>query len=569
MSREYSGQLNRRYKFLFDNSPIPIFETNFSSVVPAIKRLKAEGVEDIEAYLSNHPDFVANLYLSSNIFDVNQAMIDLMQADNKAAFIKDFKAVLGNHCYNFFQSILIALFNDKNIVQGESKVITFKGHEIWVEATAVFLIFEGEEVVNYTFKEITEDKLKTEAIRLINERMRQGSIRENLENLVLSLSEVFRLNAVILAVPTQDKSQVKTLGLVINNKLQENITYKLQGPCFEIYQKGELVVYHSNLQEIFADVDVVKILQIQSFVGFPLRDRKNKIIGHLSCGSTEPIAYLSVLKDILSLFASWASSEIIHLQNKRELENKTITIEQQLADLSQKKQKLEQYFQSNELLQNFAYIASHDLKAPIRTIVSFSQLLKRSLSDKLDEDSEEFLEFILSASKNMKDLIDDLLLFSRIDNQVLNIDELYVEDIFLAVVSDLQSIIREKNALIQWEGTVEKINGDFIKLKQLFQNLIFNAMKFQQIDNQPIITVRGTDEGDCWQFSVEDNGIGIEEDYFDRIFNLFQKIHAKTVYEGTGLGLAICKRIVEKHQGKIWLTSKLGKGSTFYFTVSK
>ena len=569
MSREYSGQLNRRYKFLFDNSPIPIFETNFSSVVDAVRGLKGEGVEDIEGYLLSHPEFTAELYLSSNIFDVNQAMIDIMQADDKATFIKNFKAVLGNHCYNFFQSILIALFNGNNSVQGESKVITFKGREIWVEATAIFLVFEGKEVVNYTFKEITEDKLKTEAIRLINDRMRQGSTRENLENLVLSLSEAFHLNLVILAVPTTEKNQVKTLAIAGNNKLQENITYTLEGPCHEVYKKGDLVTYHSNLQDKFPDVASIKAFQFQSFIGLPLMDRNNKIIGHLSCSATEPIAYFSVLKDVLSLFASWASSEIIHFQSKRELENKTITIEEQLNALSQKKQKLEQYLQSNELLQNFAYIASHDLKAPIRTIVSFSQLLKRSLSDKLDEDSEEFLDFILSASRNMKELIDDLLLFSSIDNQELNIDELYVEDILLSVSSDLQSTIREKNALIKWKGTVEKFEGDFIKLKQLFQNLIFNAMKFQQEDSQPIITIRGTDEGDCWQFSIEDNGIGIEEDYFNSIFNLFQKIHTKTVYEGTGLGLAICKRIVEKHQGRIWLTSELDKGSTFYFTIAK
>ena len=558
-----------RYKFLFDNSPIPILETNFSNMVSAVRELKRQGVEDIEAYVLKYPEFVTYLYFSSNIFDVNQAMIEMIEAESKAVFVANFKSVLGDYCRDFFESVIISLFKGNNTVKGESEIYTFNGRKIWVEVTATFLVFEGEEIINYTFKEITEEKLKTEAIRVINERMTQSSTKENLENLVLSLSEVFQVEYVFVAAVTADKDQVKTIALAMNNELQEAFSYVPKGPCAEIHEKQEMIAYNGWLKEEYYSLPLIQELKINSYIGFPLRNRDNEIIGHLTCAGTRLIAHFEILKEVITLFASWASSEMMHFRSMQKLEEKKNTIEQQLKDLNQKNQKLEQYLQSNELLKNFAYIASHDLKAPIRTIISFSQLLKRNLIGKLDEDGEEFLEFIISSSRNMKALIEDLLMFSSIDNQELNIEELYVEDILLSVTSDLQLAIREKNVVLEWENIIEKIDGDFIKLKQLFQNLIFNAIKFQKEGNIPVIRISGTDEGDFWQFSIEDNGIGIEEKYFDRVFSLFQKVYVKDAYEGTGLGLAICKRIVEKHRGDIWLTSVLGEGTTFYFTISK
>ncbi|MFK7949350.1 MAG: ATP-binding protein [Saprospiraceae bacterium] len=560
----------RRYKFLFDNSPIPIHETNISNVTKAIQELKAKGITNIEDYVSKHGTFFSEIYYSSDIFDVNDAMLRMTEADSKAYYLKNFKFILGEPCFDFFKGIFIALFNGQNQLTGKTQIRTFKGRKIWVEATAIFLSMDGEEIINYTFKEITEEKLKDDAIQLINDRLVTGSFQEHLNNLVLALSEAFQLSHVFIGVLSSDNTKVRSLAFSANNELHENITYNLlKAPCLNIYQKGEKVVYTNYLDEIYPNNNAIQVWKGKSYMGYPLRNKKGQVIGHFAFINDKPIQNIEALQDVMELYVSWASTELVHIQNQQKLKEKTATIENQLNDLNQKNQELERYLESNMQLENFAYIASHDLQAPIRTIISFSQLLQRNLKGKLDTNGQEFLDFIISASRNMKALIEDLLLFSRIDNQQLNVQNLVVENILLAISSEIQTTIQEKDAIIKWENVTQEIQGDIIKLKQLFQNLITNAIKFQRPNIQPIVIITGEDKGTHWQFSVQDNGIGIDGAYFDRIFSLFQKIHGKEEFEGTGLGLAICKKIVEQHQGEIWLTSETNQGTTFYFTIAK
>lgn len=560
----------KRYKFLFDNSPIPIFETNVSDVTVAISELKEKGVTDIKTYIEEHPDFFLELYYSSHIFDVNNAMLKMTEADSKAYYLENFKAILGKPCFDFFKAMVMTLYSGENQLTGKTQILTFKGRKIWVEATATFLSMDGEEIINYTFKEITEEKLKDDAIQLINDRLVTGSFQEHLNNLVLALSEAFQLSHVFIGKPSEDYTKLTTLSFAADGKLHEDVSYDLQkAPCFKIYQNGEKVVYTDYLDEIYPNNKTIQLWKGKSYMGYPLINKEGEIIGHFAFINNEPIKNITALQDVMELYVSWASSELVHLQNQRQLEEKATVIENQLDDLNQKNQELERYIESNMQLENFAYIASHDLQAPIRTIISFSQLLQRNLKGKLDEDGKEFLDFIVSASRNMKALIEDLLLYSRINNQDLNYQELKVDDILFAISAEIQSSVQEKNAIIEWDNVNQTVTGDLIKLKQLFQNLITNAMKFQRPNIQPIIKISGADKGSHWQFSIQDNGIGIEEEYFDRIFSLFQKIHGKEDFEGTGLGLAICKKIVEQHQGKIWLESEVNKGTTFYFTIKK
>lgn len=559
----------KRYKFLFDNSPIPIFETNVSNVIGVIRNLREQGITDIENYVEQHSDFFLELYYSSSIFDVNDAMLKMTEAESKTYYLNHFKKTLGLPCFDFFKSIIVTLYNGKNQFIGKIKIPTFKGRKIWVEATATFLSTEEEEIINYTFKEITEEKLKDDAIRLINERLVTGSFQEHLNNLVLALSEAFQLSYVFIGKPTEDNTKITTLSFAADGQLNESITYDLEGPCMKIYQSGENVIYTNYLEEIYPNNKFIKYCNGKSYMGYPLMDKDGKITGHFAFINNRPIENITILQGVMELYVMWASSELIHLQNQGQLEEKAVVIERQLDDLNQKNRELERYIESNMQLENFAYIASHDLQAPLRTIISFSQLLQRNLKGKLDKDGKEFLEFIVSAGRNMKALIEDLLLYSRINNQELNYRDLVVEDILSAIAAEIHSSVKEKNAIIEWENVDQKVKGDLIKLKQLFQNLITNAMKFQKPNNQPVIRIKGIDKKHYWQFSIEDNGIGIKEDHFDRIFSLFQKIHGKETFEGTGLGLAISKKIVEQHQGKIWLESEVNKGTTFYFTIAK
>lgn len=560
----------QRYKFLFDNSPVPIHETNVTNVSAAIAKLKALGIVSIESYIAQNPTFISDLFYNSDIFDVNEAMLKMTEADSKSYYLENFKIILGDPCFHFFQAIVISAFYGKYSLTGQTQITTFKGNKIWIEATAMFLTMEGEEIVNYSFKEITEQKLKADAIELINTRLGTGSFQEHLNNLVLALSEAFNLSHVFIGKPTEDGNFINTLAFSENQQIIDNVTYNLKkSPCYEIYTTSQKVIYTNHLDKIYSENNAIQVWGGKSYVGYPLFNKKREIIGHFAFVNNKAIKNLDALQDVMELYAAWTSTELEHIDNQKQLQQKATTIETQLFELNKKNIELEKYIESNMQLENFAYIASHDLKAPIRTIISFSQLLERNLKNKLDKNGKEYLDFIVSASRNMKDLIEDLLAYSRINNQPIRSKALSVENLLLAITSEIRTTINEKKAIVQWKNLPSLINGDLIKLKQLFQNLITNAIKFQKIDTQPIITISCKETETAWQFSIQDNGIGIEPQYFERVFSLFQKIHLKSEYEGTGLGLAICKKIIAQHRGEIWVASEFGQGTTFYFTISK
>jgi PAS domain S-box-containing protein len=234
------------------------------------------------------------------------------------------------------------------------------------------------------------------------------------------------------------------------------------------------------------------------------------------------------------------------------------------ADL---KQKSDELIRSNTELEQFAYIASHDLREPLRTITSYVQLLKNRYHDQLDEEAKEFIGFTVDGAKRMDRLIQDLLAFSRVGNAKLDFEKVNTEDTLAIVLDHLQEIIQKEEAVITIDELPE-IKANDLQMIQLFQNILMNAIKFKG-DLKPVIRVTGKKQKQGWLFSVSDNGIGIDKKYAEKIFIIFQRLHAKDQYEGTGIGLAICKKIVERHGGEIWFESELGKGSVFYFTIGK
>ncbi len=244
-------------------------------------------------------------------------------------------------------------------------------------------------------------------------------------------------------------------------------------------------------------------------------------------------------------------------------------ISENLDLLNAKNEELEKYIASNMQLENFAYLASHDLKSPIRTLISFSQLLERSAKEKLNKEEIEFLQFIVGASRDMKNLIEDLLTYSRVNTQNFSISEIELPKLIQSILRVMQVTIEEKQACIEINNLPAVIHADMTQMRQIFQNLIANAIKFVRADTVPTVWIEGKELANHWQFSVRDNGIGIEKDYQEQIFLLFRKLHGKGEYEGTGIGLSLCKSIAENHKGEIWLDSEYGKGTCFYFTISK
>jgi len=226
----------------------------------------------------------------------------------------------------------------------------------------------------------------------------------------------------------------------------------------------------------------------------------------------------------------------------------------------------EDLLRSNKELEQFAYVASHDLQEPLRMISSFTQLLAVRYKDKLDKEANEFIKFAVDGALRMQRLINDLLQYSRIETKGKTLLFTDMHTILGQTLNNLHIIIKEKNALVT-NDELPNILADGGQMVQLLQNLIGNALKF--CNTLPRIHISATEETDHYLFSVKDNGIGIEPQYFNRIFQIFQRLHAKDEYSGTGIGLAICRRIVERHGGKIWVESLLGKGTTFKFTIKK
>lgn len=222
---------------------------------------------------------------------------------------------------------------------------------------------------------------------------------------------------------------------------------------------------------------------------------------------------------------------------------------------------------SNTELEQFAYVASHDLQEPLRMVASFTQLLERKYKGHIDGDADDYIGFIVEGSNRMKDLIDDLLAFSRLNIETKEFKQTDLSNILDDVLLSMHTSIEENNAKITHD-TLPTVKCDHSQIRQLFQNLITNAIKFHD-KKPPKIHISSEKIGNKWKFSVQDNGIGINPQHQKKIFNVFNRLHSREEYEGTGIGLSIAKRIINHHKGRIWVESELGEGSTFYFTIPK
>jgi light-regulated signal transduction histidine kinase (bacteriophytochrome) len=227
---------------------------------------------------------------------------------------------------------------------------------------------------------------------------------------------------------------------------------------------------------------------------------------------------------------------------------------------------VEELNRSNVELGQFAYIASHDLQEPLRMVSSYTQLLSRRYAGKLDADADEFIAFAVDGATRMQRLIQDLLMYSRVGTKGEPLLGISSEEAFRRALINLRGTIEESGAVVTHDP-LPAVLADDMQLTQLFQNLIGNAIKYQNPGVPRIHVSAERNGGQKWMFSVRDNGLGIEPKYFERIFGMFQRLHRREEFEGTGIGLAICKKIVERHGSTISVESKPGHGSTFSFAL--
>ena len=255
------------------------------------------------------------------------------------------------------------------------------------------------------------------------------------------------------------------------------------------------------------------------------------------------------------------------INERKQAEEELILAYKELAFQNEEKEKhTAELINTNKELEQFAYIASHDLQEPLRMVASYTQLLERRYKDKLDQDANDFIQYAVDGANRMQKLINDLLDYSRTTSRGRDFTKVDISQVLGQAISNLQRLIIENNALITNEDLPELI-ADESQIMRVFQNLIENAMKFKIKSELPKIHISCKKRNRFYEFAVSDNGIGIDMQFHDRVFTIFQRLHSKEEYPGTGIGLSICKRIIERHGGKIWFESKENEGTTFYFTL--
>lgn len=247
-------------------------------------------------------------------------------------------------------------------------------------------------------------------------------------------------------------------------------------------------------------------------------------------------------------------------QRQREIRDLLASLEQRVADRTM------QLERSNQDLEQFAFAASHDLQEPLRMVTGFVQLLREKYKDQLDEQAQEYIAYTFDGATRMSAMITDLLAYSRATSEGITPEPLDLQSVLEQVMDNLRASIEESEAVIVADA-MPTVTADAAQMRQLFQNLIGNALKFRVEGRMPVVHIGATRKAGEWIFQVKDNGIGIDPQQLDRVFVVFQKLHPSQEYSGSGIGLAICKKIVERHGGRLWVESIVGEGSTFYFTL--
>ncbi len=437
-----------------------------------------------------------------------------------------------------------------------------ESNEIWMRTFNFFILVAFGFFVHLAWnrqKKIQQDlkcsqeqgKQLLRQFRAILDGTGQDTGKNFFSSMVKQLAATLNVRDAFIGTLVDGETKMKSLAFISGENFLDTITYELAGtPCEKVLNEAQCI-YNGNVQANFPKDDYLKENNINSYLGYPLTDMNGLPIGIMSVMDSNLFDNNAIenIQAILRAFAARVEAELRRIQIERKMKHYA--------------EKLEQ---SNQDLQDFAYIASHDLKEPIRKIIIFGEMFERKVLP-LDAEQKGLLMRMIKGANRMNALIDDLLQLSRIKTQSTAMVKSDLNQIVTATLEEFDFQILELKARIHVED-LPALKVDRVHMRQLFENLISNALKYRNPEQPPEITIRGQkNEHNIWQISVADNGIGFDEKYIDRIFKPFERLHGKETYDGTGMGLAICKKIVERHGGTIAVKSSHGNGATFSFTL--
>ncbi len=477
----------------------------------------------------------------------------------RAVLLLLFITYLGTFCQLL---ALISRFNSQYFMAGLSQLISIVGLFILI----LLMTIESKPILKLA--ELSHDNNKN-VIKLEKERDNlEKLLAERIEELTKVSQEL--QNEVAMGLMMEEVFIENEKALQLSQERLDSILGSLQDVVYSTSPENQQTLYLNSATEKVYDRNISEFIsnpQLWLEVIFP-EDYLMVKNAHENILTTE--------KEDLEYRILQPNGNIRWVQERSQVvcgaNNTPLRIDNLVTDITERKKtevKLKQanleLEASNRELEHFAYVASHDLQEPLRAISSYSQLLARRYKDKIDGKANKYIDNIADGVTRMQKLIDALLNYSRVSNQVREFQLVESELILKQALNNLQIKIKETQAKIT-SDSLPTIMGDEVLLIQLFQNLIGNALKFHG-EKPPQITISVEQREQEWCFCICDHGIGIEAKYAQRIFQIFQRLHSSNKYPGTGIGLAICQKIVERHQGRIWLDSQLGEGSSFYFSL--
>jgi len=429
----------------------------------------------------------------------------------------------------------------------ELQLITAKQNKIWVRAVGEAYKENGKIVkISGLFQDINERKLaeievfrKSEQFQLLANELE--IIIDSIPGLVFykdTNNRFIRVNKFMCDAYKMSKKQLEGTHLNDLHSLEQSQTY--YDADLQVIRSRQPKINIDEPWETDAGIRWVNTSKI------PFFDINGEVIG------------------VIGVSIDVTERKLAEEELKKHREHLEVLVTERTTELDAAIENLEH---SNKELEQFAYVASHDLQEPLRMVSSYTQLLASRYKDKLDQDANDFIQYAVDGANRMQKLINDLLDYSRISSRGQEFTIVDTSQILAQTILNLQERVNETNTSITNED-LPAVKADESQISRVFQNLIQNALKFTNKSEAPKIHISCKKKNDFYEFAVRDNGIGMDMQYHDRVFTIFQRLHSKREYPGTGIGLSICKRIIERHGGKIWFDSKENEGTTFYFTLS-